>query len=485
VAAILDLDHAGLTLRSRPGRRLVCGAAAGLRHVLGPDHGSITLTSAAELTRQWLVVVRARVERDWSWDGLGADGIAVLRDGVEVGRLQPLPTLADEAEVAKAGRGGTDLLFVDVVDGKPPVGEHPRPVELDYRLVTSYSGTPEKFDEPLAAGHLSLPVTTPPAQVPELISAGIALSPYEHSEDYSRTEPRRRQLWLQFDADPEDPDDALFARVLRAAPDPLLTGPRTWEVGDEPVEPPLPIDPEYSRVVVPGQSDDRAGLGSMQRLLPGDAPGHYLLPLPPGVHEDDPALFGLFTYELRCGHAGQWSTAQGRFGSPLRVAGIQHPPPELVCSATRTEAGITVSAPFANPVHEGVSRRPARPLTRLCFLLYAQVERADRGGPQNVLLSHRPGAHDAPAAVAVIALGTPNPSNDLADGAAWTQFEVAAALEGLGLPAEAPLSALAVEIVPGAEAAADPLGSGLGSERILRSSPLVAIADLCVCDTPA
>lgn len=478
VAAALDLDHAGLTLRSRPGRRLAIGAAAGLRHTLGPDHGSLTVTSRSELTRRWLVVLRARLERDWSWDGLAAEGIAVLRDGVEVGRIQPLRTLAAEGEGEDADRTATDLLFVDVLDGLPATGEFPQPLTPSYSLATGYSGNPAQVDDPLAEQDATLPVTTPPAQVPELVSVGIAQSPYERSPDYSSTEQRRRLLWLQFDTDPADPGDALFARVLRAAPDPLIAGPRDAEIPDQPVEPPLPLDPEYTRVIVPGQSDDGAGLGTMQRLIPGDAPGHYLLPLPPGMHEGDPALLGFFTYELRCGHASRWSTAQGRFGAALRVAGVQHPPPPLTCSVDRSKERIAASARYANPVHEGVGRRPNPPATRLWFLLYAQAERADRGGRQNVLVSRR--LADGGPVLAVITADSG--SNDVSGAVAWTQFEVAQALAAVGLGPEAPISALAVEILPNGEPAADPLGAGLGSERILRTSPLVAVADVCTCE---
>jgi hypothetical protein len=100
--------------------------------------------------------------------------------------------------------------------------------------------------------------------------------------------------------------------VLRCAPDPLLAGFNDVRVPDQPVEPPLPIPSEYTRVIVPEQSDDRAGAGAMKVLIRGDSPGHYVLPLPPGIHDTDPQLFGFFAYEFRVGHDKQWSTAQGR-----------------------------------------------------------------------------------------------------------------------------------------------------------------------------
>jgi hypothetical protein len=62
--------------------------------------------------------------------------------------------------------------------------------------------------------------------------------------------------------------------------------------------------------------------------------------------ETSPELFGFFKYELRVRHAHVWSTAQGRFGTPLQIAGV----PPLPCNVIRTHSGITATAPFAFPV---------------------------------------------------------------------------------------------------------------------------------------
>ena len=267
-------------------------------------------------------------------------------------------SLAGDAFLAAPDRSQVDLVFIDAVDGKPPVGEFPRPLDLSYRLVAAFRAKPAAKDDPLLDLAIELPATTPPTQVPRLISAGMALSPYVHSDDYSSTDPRRRMIWLEFDRATDDPEDTYFARVLRAAPDPLLLGPGDDTVPEEPVDPALPVDPEWTRVIVPGQSDDRAGIAAMQRLLAGDSPTHFLLPLPPGVHEGDPELLGFYTYEFRVGHDQQWSTAQGRFGAALRVAGLQHAAPTLTCSVRRLSTGIIASAPYADPVFQGVSVRP-------------------------------------------------------------------------------------------------------------------------------
>jgi hypothetical protein len=476
VGAALDLDRNDLTLRSKPGARMVFGAAAGLRHTLGPDHGSVTVASRSELTRQWIVALRMRIDRDWTWDGLADSGIAVLRDGTEVGRLQLVPTLAAEAQVLGAGRTSTELLFLDVVDTRPAPGAFPRPTTVSYELHADWLSAPGQADDPLATQDITLPVTTTPAQVPQLVSVGVALSPYRHSDTYSSTEPRTRMLWLQFAGPPDDNDDEYFARVLRSAPDPLVAGARDDEVPDQPVEPPLPIDAEYTRVIVPGQSDDRAGAGAMQRLIPGDQPGYYLLPLPPGVHEDDPGLLGFWTYEFRVGHATIWSTAQGRFGHALRVAGVQHPAPSLPCSVARFPTGLVASASYAVPVYNGTSVRPFPPATQIWILLYTQVERADRGGYRNILLGRRLARPDREKAYLRGGSGTAQLSAD----AAWSQYEIAALLQAVGMDEESPLSVLAVEVLPNEQASSDPLGADLGSERNLRTSVLVAAPGICV-----
>src|SRR5260370_33704662 len=84
--------------------------------------------------------------------------------------------------------------------------------------------------------------------------------------------------------------------------------------------------------------------------------GHFLVPLPPNTDETSPDLFSFFTYELRVGHDDtRWSTAQARFGPPLRVTGVQHPAPPLTCQvsprpgpeALDNMCGLHVNAPVA------------------------------------------------------------------------------------------------------------------------------------------
>jgi len=277
-------------------------------------------------------------------------------------------------------------------------------------------------------------------------------------------------LWLEFDRPPDNPDDRYFARMLRNTPDPLLSS--FGQEVNEIAEPPLPVDPESLRVIVQDQSDDRAGLEAMQQLVASDSPVHFMVSLPPGIHETSPELFGFFTYELRVGHASVWSTAQGRFGAPLRVSGVQHPPPTLTCSPVRNTLGITVSADFALPVLDGRAFQRIPPASSIWVLLYAQAEQVDGTDRRNVLLLRKPARwnrREFDEAPASYAFGT----------ATFGSAEVTLGLEALGFADSAPLSVLAVELLPNETPPADPLGAQLGAQRILRISPLVPVPRIC------
>jgi hypothetical protein len=212
----------------------------------------------------------------------------------------------------------------------------------------------------------------------------------------------------------------------------------------------------------------------MQTLVPTESSRHFLLPLPEGLTSDSPGLFGFFTYELRVGHKLGWCTAQGRFGRPLRVTGVQHPAPTLQCAVSRDRRGIQVSAPFADPVNNGGSLRPFPPVTQLWVLLYAQVHQADDADMRNLLLGNRAAVprplrwerkYQRPQAET----GT----------AAWSNIEINELLQLLTLGPDTPLSCLVVETIPGDQPVPDPVGTGLGYERLLRTSPLTAVPGLC------
>ncbi len=243
---------------------------------------------------------------------------------------------------------------------------------------------------------LTLPTTIRPSQVPKLVSAGVAFSPYQRNEKYSATEARKKFLWLEFAEPVTDHNDTIFGRVLAYSPDQLISN-NNPELFIAPEEPPLPIDPEYTRKITPLQSDDKAGLNAMQPLTKAtDSNRHYLLPIPAGMHAESDELFGFFTYEFRIGHnhwtdrsKNLWSTAQGRFGRVLRVTGIQHPAPTLLCTVNRDNKRLYVQAPYAKAVANGknVTAYPVR--TQLWALLYAQVNQADGLDYRNILLDEK------------------------------------------------------------------------------------------------
>src|SRR5690349_1901538 len=95
--------------------------------------------------------------------------------------------------------------------------------------------------------NIRLPITTPPAQTPKIVSTGIAESAYTHSPTYSETGLRDRYLWIEFDSPIADAeDDTYFGRILGYLPDPLLAtslypahSEKQMLVG--PTDPPIPI----------------------------------------------------------------------------------------------------------------------------------------------------------------------------------------------------------------------------------------------------
>jgi len=561
LAQTLHLVANGLSLVAPPGRRVVFGASLALRHTLSADGGTITFASESELLRHWVVPLVVDLDRDWTWDGLEAP-ITVDRDGATVGTITVPPVLSRQAaaDPVHQDRARTHLVFLDAVDPHEPTPSgfpEALPHTWTMRAVTrndagppvGVAGTPtfgpghvpEVPQDELGGTPLTvtLPIAVPPSQIVGLVSVGVALSPYRKGEGYASTEARRRALWLELAEPVANPaGDTLFGRIVGHGADPLLYE-ATPDV-ERPPEPSLVLDPELVRIVLPRDSDDRAGIGAMLALERAtDSDRHYLLPLPPGIDADSPELFGFWTWELRVGHAGDphapgqkwWSTAQGRFGRPLRVNGVQHPAPDLVCRAGRVrptrlflpappiqlapepdsagtvavaalqEAGaqevILATATFATPVLDG---RPlvtpfTPPKTSLCFFLYAQVVQADGSTNRNVLLDHRYGQWSPPPRVAR-QRALSDVQRDRIGQATFEVPEVEQLLRRLALPPSSALSMLAAELLPGGTgtdvgdrglsgeaAAADPLGTDLRPDgrpgRILRVSPLVPVAPVC------
>jgi hypothetical protein len=474
LAQQLRLDVSGLTFTGKPGSRTVFGASKALRHTLSGDHSAITFATQGDLLNHWIVAIMLDVNRDWTWDGLADAGIEVTRDGEPVGALVVPRTISelalkDSVPANPLKRRSTRLVFFDAVNPEQDGTPYPRELHPVWMLTPAFEG-----GAPIAGSSivmsLRLPVAARPKQTPRIASAGIALSPYVPSDDYRSTETRERALWLEFEEPILDEKDAYFGRVLACAPDPLLFDGRT----PDPVDPDLTIDPELIRVIVPGESRDDSGMDAMQLLTKSTSSDrHYIVPLPQGMAEDSSELFGFWTYEFRVGHAFEWSTAQARFGRPLKVTGVQHPAPALSLTVNRTAKAITVAAPYASPVFNGsqlIDRRGPR--SQMWVLLYANVVQADSASHRNVLLFYEPAPPEQHAGVAG-PLGT-------LGYATFPQTQIENVLTGLALADDTPLSVLAVELLPsGTSAPQDPLGSDLGQQRILRTSPLFAVPAIC------
>jgi hypothetical protein len=531
LAQQMGLNQQALTFSGASGLRTVFGASGTLRHNVSGDASALTLSNQTELVGQWIVALVLDIERDWTWTGLAqpASGVSsstpqiiFARGSQNLGAVTVprvvSPSVAGSSNQAP-DRSRTRIVFLDTIDPNPGPGKFPDVLSPVYTVTANFAAAAQQqFSLPI-----TLPITTSPVQTPKIVSTGIAESPYTHSGDYSQTGLRERYLWIEFDQPVADPDDTYFARVLAYGPDPLLGAdllpkPLASEMLPEAVEPALPIDPEPVRQIFSGQSADYSGLDAMSQMVPASSIGvgksrrFFLLPLPPGVTSENLELFGFWTYEFRLGHVRKWSTAQGRYGRPTRVSGIQHPSPHLICTASRNAAAISATAPYANTVCNG--RRvydyvEGDPQTRLWFMLYAQVLQADGASWRNVLLTHELG---------ITLPNSPrygkNPqqsfNRDPRAGAVFPQALVRDLLAVLGLPATTPLSLLAVEVLPGplrertrnplggesslAAAAGsssaavptlsvtereDPLGAELGLRRILRTSPLVAVPSIC------
>ena len=98
------------------------------------------------------------------------------------------------------------IVFIDAVEPKnhrmrpdapsnePRFPRHDRSELRDHDETSKSRSRCAIMKDPDEQLEITLPITTPPAQVPKIASAGIALSPYKRNEKYSASEPRRRFL---------------------------------------------------------------------------------------------------------------------------------------------------------------------------------------------------------------------------------------------------------------------------------------------------
>ena len=468
----IEVEAKGLSLVGKQGCRVQFGASRLIRHNLSPDSTSITFSTKSDLLNQWIVPITLILDRDWTWDGLATVGFELYRKTKFVGAglsAEERDAIAWEEEIPvgdieikqainiqalyNPDRSQTYLCFLDAVEPKPKeAAALPEEIMVQYRVVPKFKSMPETLeidtDETLTL-QLHLPITTKPAQMPKIVSAGLAQSKYVANETYSGTEPRRRYLWLEFDEPLQNKNDAYFIRLLAYSPDPLLA---RWQYDmlKAPEEPVLAITPEPIRIISPQHADDKSGLNAMQELIPADkSKVHFLVPLPSGLHASSPELFGFFTYEIRVGHKKGWCTAQARYGRPLRTTGVQHPLPQLFCIVNRNEKHIMVTAPFAQTVFNGADVTSNPPRTQLWALLYAQVKRADDKAYRNVLLDDQLFVRQRPT---MDNTGKPiviTNSDAVQYGiTGWQNKDVEQMLEEMGLPVDSNLSVLVVEMLP-------------------------------------
>lgn len=485
LASALDLVSDGTVLMGQPGERLAF-AAAGLTYYAAPDASSLELADPAELAGQWINAVQIVIDRDWTWRGAGSPTLVVTRtvslvgaigsasETQEAGTIELMNAVNNQA-TRKPDRSFTRMIFLDAVP--PRMGVDGLPYEMDVRYAVRFRL--EGGGSVPATVETRLPIVSPPAQVPKIVAAGIALTPYARDPEYASTQPRIKRLWLEFAEPLRDPRDGWFVRALTSTPDPMLLP------GSEPVADPVtlegvPLDPELVRVITPGQAKDLSGLATMQRLeSSAGSDRHFLVPLPPNTDPGSPELFSFYTYEIRAGHDRGpaadplWSTAQGRFGESLVLEGVQHPVPELTCSViAEPDGAIRVRAPYATPF-VGLRRvLPNPPNTEIWVVLYARVMQADASTKRNIQIDLRPlriprrRERSAPLLVEGEAL--------------WSGNEVETALVRAGLPTTGEISALAVELLPEPNGSFDsPLAGDLGQVRILRTSPLSAVERDC------
>jgi hypothetical protein len=486
LAAALDLVAEGPALMGQAGDRIAFGCA-GLTYHLAPDASSVEFADPAELAGQWLNAVQVLLDRDWTWRGAGSPTLVVTRtvslpdaagavsETAVVGTIELMNTINVQA-ARKPNRTFTRLIFIDALPPRMGPDGFPYEMMVSYEVRLQLEGGAATTQ----AIETRLPIVTPPAQVPEIVAAGITLTPYGHDAEYASTTSRSRHLWLEFKEPLADSRDSWFVKALTSTPDPMLLP------GGEPVADPVVLEgallnPELVRLITPGQPQDLAGLSTMQRLEPSASSNrHFLVPLPPNTDAGSPELFSFYTYEIRAGHDRGatadplWSTARGRFGEPLVLEGVQHPSPELACSVIAESNGaVRVRAPYATP-YSGLRRLlPNPPNTEIWSVLYARVVQADASIRRNIPIDLRP--------LRIPRVLQPESTRLFLEGEAnWSGTDVQTALQLAGLPTGTPLSVLAVELLPEPNGSFDdPLGGDLGQVRILRTSPLAFVERDC------
>jgi hypothetical protein len=296
------------------------------------------------------MVLDFNIERDWAWNGLKTESFFVYRSWKVPGngnsKADELVGKISISETANINalfnpdRSKTRVLFLDAFDPKQTFTNFPREINVKYSVKVNFKAgfniSPDKYE----LDEIALPITIIPAQVPKLVSAGIALTPYKADEEkYRFTEQRSKYLWLEFTEPLLDPLTNYQVRVMASAPDPILSKISLDNLTSPSQDEPINLDRELIRHIIPGMTNDSAGVNAMQQMIAekpeaGEGSKIFMVPLPKGLHANSDELFGFFTYEIRVGYKPEvWSTAQARYGRPLKANGVQHPAPNLYCTA--------------------------------------------------------------------------------------------------------------------------------------------------------
>ena len=243
LANAIGTDNRGMSLLGHQGQRWQFGVSRFIRHSAAPDNTSITFATKSDLLNHWIIPITLLIDRDWTWDGVQIVSMEVyrrkifLRDAMQlmgftdreafvnsfssedimtnasvtaaiaeeqVGDLELKRAINIQALV-QSDRSQTYCCFIDAVEPKQEDDtKFPDEIFVSYRIAVNYlqdgMAVPQHDDD--IALYLHMPVTTLPAQMPKIVSAGMAFSKYVRDTNYANTETRKKYLWVEFEQPP-------------------------------------------------------------------------------------------------------------------------------------------------------------------------------------------------------------------------------------------------------------------------------------------
>ncbi len=203
LAQQLGVDSKGLTLVGKKGQRVQFGCSHRIRHTLSPDNSSITFASKADLANHWLCGITLELERDWTWDATGgsqrrdqaqrsASRKTTRRPRPRTWRSATSRSSAPRRSPRSATRPQPHHAHLHRCRRNPRTSASSRRRTPGAAVSRSHRGRIHRSsrssrirwarptDDDITLS-LELPITPPPAQVPKIVSAGLALSPYVHT----------------------------------------------------------------------------------------------------------------------------------------------------------------------------------------------------------------------------------------------------------------------------------------------------------------